>query len=131
MNFYILPDNQGFYDPRGVYFDSEGFDEHGGYYDEEGKYFPGESKSKARRHHVDDDDELIRQFEGNDDDDYDPAEHDELQNKYYQEFKKKEKIYVETAALDKDEDEEEEEDPEGEEYGRQHDREEVIAIPKA
>ncbi len=35
------------------------------------------------------------------------AAQDELQNKYYQEFKKKEKIFVETAALDQEDEDEE------------------------
>lgn len=97
MGFYILPDNQGFYDPRGVYFDKEGFDEHGGYYDEEGKFYSGGTPPKKKTL---DDDELIRQFEAQDDDDSDGEEvHDELQNRYYQEFKKKERVFVETAAL--------------------------------
>jgi hypothetical protein len=42
MNFYILPNDQGFYDPDGYLFDAEGFDEFGGYYDNDGFYHPGE-----------------------------------------------------------------------------------------
>jgi hypothetical protein len=42
MNFYILPDNKGFYDPDGYFFDEKGFDEFGGYYDNDGLYHPGE-----------------------------------------------------------------------------------------
>jgi hypothetical protein len=42
MNFYILPNDSGFYDPDGYFFDSEGFDEFGGYYDNDGYYHPGE-----------------------------------------------------------------------------------------
>lgn len=96
--------NVDFYDPDGYYFDKEGLDEYGGYYD--GIYYvPGE----GNRHEFEDlyyeeddyEDELIRQFERGhqeDDDDY-----DEVQERLYREFKKKEKdIYVE---------DDEEEDP--------------------
>lgn len=78
MDFYILPDNKGFYDPDGYLFNSEGFDEFGGYYDEEGQYFPGDGnkhlypeltedkkekkKTQGKKKDIDDD-ELIRQFE--------------------------------------------------------------------
>lgn len=43
LGFYILPNQEGFFDPDGYYFDGEGFDKFGGYYDEEGNYFPGEA----------------------------------------------------------------------------------------
>ena len=66
MNFYILPNNQGFYDPKGVYFNSDGFNAEGGYYDEDGKYFPPkrDPAKKKPRNEIEDDEELIRQFEG-------------------------------------------------------------------
>lgn len=34
--FYILPNNTGFYDPLGNYFDKDGYDLTGGYYDDGG-----------------------------------------------------------------------------------------------
>lgn len=38
MGFYILPDNKGFYDLEGYYFNGDGYDEFGGSYDDEGHY---------------------------------------------------------------------------------------------
>ncbi len=66
MNFYILPNNKGFYDPKGVYFNPDGFNAEGGYYDEDGKYFPPkrDPAKKKPRNEIEDDEELIRQFEG-------------------------------------------------------------------
>ena len=39
-NFYITP-NGSFWDPDGVYFNTEGVDRHGGYYDDHLEYHPG------------------------------------------------------------------------------------------
>ena len=72
LGFYILPDNQGFYDPDGYYFDKDGFDEFGGSYDERGYYHPGEKNKHEFMAEEEDyyEDELIRQFEdGNNEDD--------------------------------------------------------------
>lgn len=83
MNFYILPDNQGYYDPHGVYFDSEGFNAEGGYYDQAGRYWPPRSQRKRAPKDIDDD-ELIKQFEDglNENEDV----HDDFQNKYYRQY---------------------------------------------
>ena len=79
MSFYILPDNQGYYDPKGVFFNADGFNAEGGYYDEAGRYWPPRSQRKKAKDI--DDDELIKQFEDglNETDDV----HDDFQNKYY------------------------------------------------
>ena len=113
MNFYILPNNGGFYDPKGVYFNSDGYNEEGGYYDDEGRYFPPKRDAGRRkpRNDVEDDDELIRQFEGAlaEDEDVD----DEIQNRYYQQFKK-EVIQQEAEVHHESEEEEEDYDQEEE-----------------
>lgn len=42
--FYILPNEGGFYDPLGNYFDKNGYDLTGGYYTDDGEYVPGTSE---------------------------------------------------------------------------------------
>ena len=116
MKFYILPDDQGFYDPEGYFFDSEGFDADGGHYDKFGVYHaPPKSESrskqngkKTKKNVYEEDDDLIRQFEGgNYDDNDDAALEDEFQNKYFQEFKKKEKeIHEEIHGVESEDEEE-------------------------
>ena len=39
--FFITP-NGSFWDPDGIYFNSDGYDRHGGRYDSDGVYQPGE-----------------------------------------------------------------------------------------
>lgn len=81
-----------FYDPDGYYFNKSGYDEFGGRYDKNGFYHPGEGNKHDFKDLYEEDyyeeDELARQFEaGNHDDEV----HDELQERLYREFKKKEK----------------------------------------
>ena len=40
--FYILEEDESFFDPWGYKFDPDGYDEFGGYYDDDGYYVPGE-----------------------------------------------------------------------------------------
>lgn len=110
MNFYILPDNQGYYDPQGVYFDADGFNADGGYYDEAGRYWPPRSQRKRVAKDIDDD-ELIKQFEDglNETDDL----HDDFQNKYYRQYEE-EVVPQEEAVPVESEEEDEEEEEEGE-----------------
>jgi hypothetical protein len=46
-SFYIL-DEGGFYDPLGVHFDAQGFDELGGFYNDDGYYVAAEPKCPIR-----------------------------------------------------------------------------------
>jgi hypothetical protein len=100
QGFYILPNNQGFYDPDGYKFNELGFDEFGGHYDNDGYYHPGEANKhefpdykesdfskdnyshrkggeternkggKKTKRDYEEDDDLIKAFERGDDDDY-------------------------------------------------------------
>jgi hypothetical protein len=128
MGFYILPDNKGFYDPDGFFFDEEGFDKYGGYYDNDGSYHPGKGnihefpdyqKSKKdsdqRRggnndatkkgkgiEDIDDDDELIKAFERGDDEIVDEDHDDPNINKYLNEYKHVEEIIAVPEPLEEE-----------------------------
>ena len=68
--FFVTP-NGSFWDPDGVYFNSEGFDRHGGYYDEK-EYIPGEGW-----------DEINNCYKDEYNDDYDDmygSDHEELED---------------------------------------------------
>ena len=120
MGFYILPDNKGFYDPDGYFFNEKGFDEFGGYYDNEGLYHPGpgnmhefpdykksanhqndydhrrgggkDTKKGKRRVDYEEDDDLIKAFERGDDEDFQDDHDDPTIKKYLNEYKKVEEI---------------------------------------
>ena len=151
MDFYILPENKGFYDPDGYFFDEKGFDEFGGYYDNDGVYHPGEgnkhefpdrehtqkdsenrrggdqdqNKGKKKDKYQDDDD-LIRAFERGDDEDYQDDYDEPDLKKYLHEFKKVEEIIAGSESIL--EEEQHPLDDEDEYYDEQQPR--VQAVPK-
>ncbi len=91
MGFYILPNEKGFYDPDGYFFDQDGFDMFGGYYDNDGYYHPGKKNDRlpasgSKKNDIDDDDELIKAFERGDDANDDDAD-DHRIKKYLSEYK--------------------------------------------
>ncbi|CDW85455.1 UNKNOWN [Stylonychia lemnae] len=98
--FYILPDGD-FYDQDGYYFNKEGYDEFGGYYDGL-YYFPGPGNKHEFEDLYDEEDDLIRQFEAKVDF---VEEDDEIQERLYREFKKKEKHIYDNVYNDLDEEE--------------------------
>jgi hypothetical protein len=91
-----------FYDPDGYYFNKDGFDEFGGYYDAKGIYHPGE-KNKHEFEELyqdyDEEDDLIKQFEQGDDDEF--AE--ENYAKYEREYKQLKNMYAEEEETFDDE----------------------------
>ena len=61
--FFILKEDESFFDPWGYKFDPNGYDEFGGYYDDDGFYVPGEKyEDEYYRNYEHYDDEEIEQY---------------------------------------------------------------------